>query len=158
MCCLVLFIFSSFRHPPYCGQSSTFSFVNTFFYRLFPSTFSLLWFCFSLECYTIYYFPIRFPSSYVCLHSNFKYVSGNAIGKSAKDGGPEIYTDVILYEERDGWPKIEGSWTISGAGVTNPKTFQRGPLCADLRRRSGPHLIVIKAATVREDSFFFPYH
>lgn len=89
----------------------------------------------------------------------FKSVLGNDFGKSAKDHGLKVNTNVVLYEELDCGPKIMGSATISDVDVTDPDVLQRLLYGVDLNGGSGYVLIVINTVVIDKDNvpILYPY-
>lgn len=88
-----------------------------------------------------------------------KSIVDNEFGKSAKDCGLKIDTDVVLYERLNGGSEVVVSLSISGAGVSDPDEVQRHLHGVDPGRGSGCYLLVIRALVNHECSFpiLYPY-
>lgn len=83
----------------------------------------------------------------------FQSVLGNEFGKSAKDSGLKVYTDVILYKELEGRSKVVGAAIVSGASMTDSDEFQHRLHCFGRNRVLGSDLIVVTAIVIHKDSF-----
>lgn len=131
--------------------------ANIFFKRRFPFNCSLSSMSFSLYFFILFYFSIRFLSSYVSLQITFKSVLGNAFGKSANHRGMNMDAEVVIFEEQDGIPKVVTTATISCRRVTDPDEFNRRLHAVDLNLGSCSDLIVRKSVAIRNGSFSIPY-
>lgn len=81
---------------------------------------------------------------------------GNYFGKSARECGLTIDTNVALYGKQDDRPKIVSSETIAGTSIAALDEFEHHLYGVDLNRRSKADFIVVGAVVINKDSFFLP--
>lgn len=93
-----------------------------------------------------------FPSRLVS-----KSVLCNNAGKSAKNRGLKIDTEVVLHGRLDGRPKLVISAAVSGVEVTDLQRFQLCLHKVHMNRGSLSDLIIMKAVVIHMQSFSILY-
>lgn len=83
-------------------------------------------------------------------------VLGTDFGKSGKECGLKLDSNIVPYEEQDGRPAVVGSVRISTTGVTNPDKFQGRLHGLDLNLGTVSAVIVLNTVVVQKDSFHIP--
>lgn len=152
VCYPVQSILSSPPHRPYWCRSAHFMaaifFLSALSFHIFPFSF-----CVSLELLILFYFLFVFSLVLSLCIDVFRSVLCNDLGKYPKDRCLTIDIDVLLYKEQDGRPKVVGSGTISGAGVSDVDELNGCLHCGDLYRGSGSDPTVVKAVVIHKGRF-----